>query len=595
VKQVLLPANNIKNMNCNKCGNSNTRCGCADSAYTTPVTNTCLPECKQRCSEYLNAACVFITDGILDADLPPGTSLEHIIQQLVLMITNPECTNTSSCNCPAGGTLLVQTEGIDNTSQTVLNNLASYGMLITNISGGKVTYEAVVNEAYVVYVDLQHGNDATAQKYNIVRPYLTFAAAYAAAVSGDTVVLNAGNYFIGQVSLSNPDVNIYCKPGVTFTNSGFTIGVSSSLRFYGYAVFNVSNGTSIPLNISSTGETHDIFFQFDKIIGNANQAIYIKDSTSPSLKVLVEGNEITSTSTGNTHLVRVDNSNNINAVININNIISGAQRFIVRLGGFSATTPMIGNIILNCPIIENNGTQTTRACVYLDGVLSTLANDGYKIIVNSSIIRQTNPTMTETGDDIISSCVWIDGGNNVYINGKLEGNSCLAVCNRGLGATPHYGTIIFQGDMSSDIECISSCVKQGNGNGWHSIVVKDSAIVSEGKSGKFTVIDRPVVWNVSHGGINGKLQFINTRIYNKNVLTSAGASCIISSGNANKRTFLYDTLMVVDNTSAGCIETSIIGENVGMVNTRSNVVLGANVNDIYVGFLDIATLEIPEY
>ncbi len=581
-------------MNCNKCGNSNTRCGCADSAYTTPVTNTCLPECKQRCSEYLNAACVFITDGILDADLPPGTSLEHVIQQLVLMITNPECTNTSSCNCPAGGTLLVQTNSLDNTSQTLLNNLASYGMSITNISGGKVEYEAIVNEAYVVYVDLQHGNDATAQKYNLVRPYLTFAAAYAAAVAGDTVVLNAGNYIIGQISLTKTDVNIYCKPGVTFTSSGFTIGTSLNLRFYGYAVFNVLNGTSIPLNISSTSATHNIFFQFDKIMGNANQAIYIKDISSPSLKVLVEGNEITSTSTGNTHLVRVDNSNNIDAMININNIISGAQRYIVRFGGFSATTPMIGTIVLNCPIIENNGSQTTRACVYLDGVLSTQANDGYKIIVNSSIIRQTNPTMTETGDDIISSCVWIDGGNNVYINGKLEGNSCLAVCNRGLGATPHYGTIIFQGDMSSDIECISSCVKLGNGNGWHSIVVKDAALVTQGLGASNTVVDRPAVWNITHGGDNGKLQFVNTRLYNKNTLDLNG-TCVISSGNKANRTFLYDTLMVIDNNTIASIDSSNVTESVGMVNTRANSPLAANVSDIYGGFILTAALEIPEY
>jgi hypothetical protein len=580
-------------MNCNKCGNSNTRCGCADSAYTTPVTNTCLPECKQRCSEYVNAACVFITNGILDANLPAGVSLEHIIQQLVLMITNPECSNTNSCNCPAGGGVLLQTNSTDNLSQTVLDIISSHGIYITNLSGGKVEIEAIVSENYTVYVD-SLGDDVTAQKYSLVRPFSTFAAAYAAAVSGDTVVLNAGTYILGQVSLTKPDVNIYCKPGVTFTSTGFTISASSNIRFYGYAVFNVLNGTTIPLNISSTGATHNIFFQFDKIMGNANQAIYVKDISSPSLKVLVEGNEITSTSTGNTHLVRVDNSNNIDAMININNIISGGQRFIVRFGGFSATTPMIGNIILNCPIIENNGSQTTRACVYLDGVLSTEANDGYKIIVNSSIIRQTNPTMTETGDDIISSCVWIDGGNNVYINGKLEGNSCLAVCNRGLGATPHYGTIIFQGDMSSDIECISSCVKLGNGNGWHSIVVKDAALVTQGLGASNTVVDRPAVWNITHGGDNGKLQFVNTRLYNKNALDLTG-TCVISSGNKSNRTFLYDTLMVIDNSTIASIDSSNATEQVGMVNTRANSPLAANISDVYVGFTLTAALEIPEY
>ena len=48
----------------------------------------------------MDASCVYLNDGIYDADLPARTSLEKAIQQLTLMITNPLCTNTSSCNCP---------------------------------------------------------------------------------------------------------------------------------------------------------------------------------------------------------------------------------------------------------------------------------------------------------------------------------------------------------------------------------------------------------------------------------------------------------------------------------------------------------------
>ena len=581
-------------MNCNNCGNSNNKCGCADSAYTTPVTNVCLPECKQKCSEYMNAACVFITDGILDADLKPGASLEHVIQQLVLMITNPECTNTSSCNCPAGTSLSILTDSVNNSSQSTLDNIPSFGMRITNPTGGNVEYEAVVNDNLAVYVDLTYGT-ANGEKYNAVRPYLSFATAYAAATAGDTIVLNAGTYNIGQIALTKTGVNIYCKPGVIFSNGGFTVSTSLSLKFYGYAVFNITNSTTIPLNINSTGQTQDIFFEFDRITGNVNQAIYIKDTTSPSLKVLVKGNSITSTSIVDTHLVRVDNSNNVNIVINISSIISGSQRFIVRFGGHTASTPMIGTIILNCPIIENYGSLTTRACIYLNGVLTTQASDGYKIIVNSSIIRQTDNTMIETGDDIISSCVWIDGGNNIFINGDLEGNACLAVCNRGSGSVPHYGTIIFEGNMSSNIECISSCVKQGNGNGWHSIVVKNGALVSLGLGTSVTVVDRPSVWNVSHGGINGKLQFINTRLYNKNSSDLSTATCIVSSGNNISRTFLYDSFMVIDNSSSESITSSNVPEKVGMVNTRSNIDIGSMISDIYNGFTLNSGFEIPEY
>ena len=584
-------------MSCSKCNTSNTSCGCKDTPYTTPMPVNCQPDATcptpSKCSEYMDASCVYLNDGIYDANIPPQTSIEEAIQQLTLMITNPECTDTDSCNCPVGTAFLVQTDSVNNSSQTELNNIPSYGMRITNPSVGNVEYEAVVNENFAIYVDLTYGQDPTGEKYNLVRPYATFDAAYSVASAGDIIVLNAGIYAIGTYVLTKPDVYIYCKPGVVFNNTGFSITSSSNLRFYGFAVFTGSG--YIPLNINSTGQAQNIFFEFDKIDGAMSQAIYIKDATSTGLNVFVKGNEIRSTSTGNTHLVRVDNSNNTNVIINIANIISGSQRFIVRFGGFSASVPMIGNIVLNCPIIENTGSLTTRTCIYLDGVLSTQANDGYKIVVNSSIIRQTNPTMTDTGTDIISSCVWIDGGNNIYIKGDLEGNACLAVCNRGAGSDPHYGTIVFEGNMTSQIECISSCVKVNNGNGWHSIVVKNGVLVTDGDGNSIAVVDRPSVWNVVHGGVNGKLQFINTRFYNKNINVSASATSIISSGNDRSRTFLYDCLMYVDNAVAGSIETSNPFENVGMVNVRANAPLGTNVNDIYTGFTNTSALEIPEY
>jgi hypothetical protein len=137
-------------------------------------------------------------------------------------------------------------------------------------------------------------------------------------------------------------------------------------------------------------------------------------------------------------------------------------------------------------------------------------------------------------------------------------------------------------------------VKLGNGNGWHSIVVKDAALVTQGLGASNTVVDRPAVWNITHGGDNGKLQFVNTRLYNKNALDLTG-TCVISSGNKSNRTFLYDTLMVIDNSTIASIDSSNATEQVGMVNTRANSPLAANISDVYVGFTLTAALEIPEY
>ena len=95
-------------MSCKKCGNSNTNCGCKDTAYTTVKTYTCPPDtacpAPLKCSEFFDAACVYMTDGIADAGILPGSSLESIIQQLIMLVTNPGCVDAPG-GVPGGGTV----------------------------------------------------------------------------------------------------------------------------------------------------------------------------------------------------------------------------------------------------------------------------------------------------------------------------------------------------------------------------------------------------------------------------------------------------------------------------------------------------------
>jgi hypothetical protein len=64
-------------MSCQKCGTTNTSCGCKDTAYTTVKTFTCPPDtlCPTpiKCSQFFDAACVYLTDGIVDAGIQPGS------------------------------------------------------------------------------------------------------------------------------------------------------------------------------------------------------------------------------------------------------------------------------------------------------------------------------------------------------------------------------------------------------------------------------------------------------------------------------------------------------------------------------------------
>jgi hypothetical protein len=95
-------------MSCSKCGSVTTSCGCKDTAYTTPKVYTCPPDtsCPQpvRCSEFMDAACIFLNDGIADAGIQPGSSLESIVQQLILLVTNPGCVDAPG-GVPGGGTV----------------------------------------------------------------------------------------------------------------------------------------------------------------------------------------------------------------------------------------------------------------------------------------------------------------------------------------------------------------------------------------------------------------------------------------------------------------------------------------------------------
>jgi hypothetical protein len=78
-------------MSCKKCASGSKSCGCTDTAYTTPVSTVCLPACPPRCSEYISAACVVLSDGINDLGIHPGETLESILQRITLVLTNPLC------------------------------------------------------------------------------------------------------------------------------------------------------------------------------------------------------------------------------------------------------------------------------------------------------------------------------------------------------------------------------------------------------------------------------------------------------------------------------------------------------------------------
>jgi hypothetical protein len=93
-------------MSCKKCASGSKTCGCTDTAYTTPVSTVCLPACPPRCSEYMSAACIVLSDGINDLGIHPGETLESILQRIALVLTNPMCVEYAGGFGSGGGSSL---------------------------------------------------------------------------------------------------------------------------------------------------------------------------------------------------------------------------------------------------------------------------------------------------------------------------------------------------------------------------------------------------------------------------------------------------------------------------------------------------------
>lgn len=76
------------------CGH-NFKCGCSDSALTTPISCPTGPDCEgETCPQVWDAHCiVYNGDEIVDLGINPGDRLDVILQKLVLNSLNPGCVN----------------------------------------------------------------------------------------------------------------------------------------------------------------------------------------------------------------------------------------------------------------------------------------------------------------------------------------------------------------------------------------------------------------------------------------------------------------------------------------------------------------------
>ena len=129
-------------MSCKKCASGSKTCGCTDSAYTTPVATVCLPACPPRCSEYISAACVVLSDGINDLGIHPGETLESILQRMALILTNPLCVAyAGGVGIGVGNALPFAGNGIVQVGIDVPSNIFMTPIVPVTAPGGNLTLD----------------------------------------------------------------------------------------------------------------------------------------------------------------------------------------------------------------------------------------------------------------------------------------------------------------------------------------------------------------------------------------------------------------------------------------------------------------------
>ena len=358
------------------------------------------------------------------------------------------------------------------------------------------------------YVDPVNGNNLDATfgyaTNNFRTPYAAYNSASAAANSGDTVVLLPGTY---SATMTLKDgVNVYVSPGAIITG-GFRATSQVTCRIYGHAVF--QGVSSVPaLNTIPSASGSNITFEFDTISGTRQYGI-LHESGDGILRV--NGNSIFC---GNP--LRIQNGT-LDAIINIRDYMKSYDGQGIIFGkDLSAPYPsLIGTIIVNCPVIESTSNSAYRTCILFSTTLSDgPSSNDYKIIINTKEIRQNSSPIVESYPNIISSCIWIDGGDNIHIHGDLIGNACHCISSRSAGSNYHTGTFYFYGNMESNIEVISSNAKVLNGNGWHSISVNNGMIKTLGNGATGGLVETANYYIGVHGGTPGNMYFNNCTLYN---------------------------------------------------------------------------------
>jgi len=490
-------------MSCQKCGTTNTSCGCKDTAYTTVKTFTCPPDtlCPTpiKCSQFFDAACVYLTDGIVDAGIQPGSSLESIVQQLVLLVTNPGCVDAPG-GVPGGGTVtsvaldmppaftvigspiqnsgtfivsvngnsgqyidgtgnlqdfpvapsqvLFQTNNTNNTDQTLLNLVAGSANVILNESGGTVTIDVPAGQQYISTNGIEE------------RPAATFRLG--GALVEDTTITGAGNSFTLSGTLFqtfNSD-----RLDIVTSTSGAKMGSTGGVADSSVEV----TGTAATLQSLVGGSGTRFIAESGKL--KLQTAAYSAASNNDVLTLIDKSTgEVEYRPPSSGIVLRTNNTNNASQAIL--NLTQGSNMTITDNGGGVITFAATGIGVTNVSVASANGLAGTVASpgttpiitlsttvgspgtpVLLKGngtaITAAVAGTDYTLINGTGVVRAVGTALTYING---LSTQYIRGDGTLGdISGIVPGNGTLTTSATTTGATNTSVSLSFSGAFSAN-------------------------------------------------------------------------------------------------------------------------------------------------
>lgn len=363
----------------------------------------------------------------------------------------------------------------------------------------------------VVFVDAIFGNDATGQRQDETRPFLTLAAASTAAIPGDTVYVWPGDYSV-STNLVSDGIAWFFSTDVVVTATAIpfnTTVLTQTLTVTGYGNF---IGVGVPIIIAS-GISINFYAQTITsdsnavtILSGTNNRLFIYDSISTTsiaeYALIINGgvNNITvpnissSSVTGPGGAIMVDI---INAppqsltTIHVNNIQSiGGIAVILddtTIGGnpvFIITSNIVSSN--NSALQVVNGLNFVDVSVEFSGSISpTIIQSGGQLILDTDLIVNlstfaidvTGGSNQTTARGIVGGLNIVDATANINIH-NIDGTVTLTNANVRLQSNAinmNTGSITITGG-NVQLDALSINANTGN-PGSNAIIVQDGATV----------------------------------------------------------------------------------------------------------------------